>query len=109
MSKVCRQCGERQNLAAFIADARYKGGHRHQCRKCLNAYYAAVRAAAPKPPQSPKPPTPPEVLAERAERRRKYQREWRANWRKANPERAREEWRKYETPASDFLTAWRNN
>jgi len=105
VSKACGKCGEVQPLSAFSPDKRYKGGYRHQCRACVNAYSAARRATLPKPARKPaKPSVPAEV---QAAKRREYQRKWRAEWRRNNPEAAREQWRKYQPAATDYLSQWR--
>ncbi len=32
--KECRKCGLEKPLTDFYADARYRGGHHHQCKAC---------------------------------------------------------------------------
>jgi hypothetical protein len=86
VSKACSKCGEVQPLSAYCRDARRADGRQARCKECK-------RSAR-------------DYQAE-AEPRREYQRKWRAEWRRDNPELAREHWRKYESTKHDYLTQWR--
>lgn len=84
--KRCTQCGEVRPFAAFNRDSRRKDGRQARCADCRRAIrnYSAEAATQVD-----------------------YQREWRRQWREANPEAAREQWRKYSR--TDLLTQWRRS
>ena len=34
--RICSTCSQRKDLSQFIADSRYRDGHRGQCKDCIN-------------------------------------------------------------------------
>lgn len=96
-SKTCRKCGETKPLSAFHRCAAVKDGRKAQCAECGRKSSAQWRDSNTA------------HLAEYskadAQRRKTYQREWRA----ANPDRIRAYRETYKAKADprDFLTQWR--